>query len=170
MIKELWQRSVSLQIISLHIDLNPASASFQLLYSLYSTACVINSEYSDPLTFDQVFDIFSTQSSTSSHIIEFQFAQLGPQNKSIYTYDSAQLNNSANVIMESITTGLPVSAGYLLAVLEAFNATDNSTISPNTGDDSSSSNSGGSGGSNPPNTALAMYEFCLHLFSCSNRY
>jgi len=126
-----------------------------LLYSLYSTACVINSEYSDPSTFDQVFDIFSTQSSTSSHIIEYQFAQLGPQNKSIYVYDSAQLNTSANVINESITAGIPLSAGYLLAVLEAFNATDNSTAPSSTGNDNSSSNSGGSG-SNPPNTALAM--------------
>lgn len=141
------------------------SAPFQLLYSLYSTACVINSEYSDPSTFDQVFDIFSTQSSTSSHIIEYQFAQLGPQNKSIYTYDSAQLNDSANVIKESIATGLPVSAGYLLAVLEAFNATDNSTVPPNHVNDGSSSNSGGSGGPNPPNTALAMYEFCFHVYS-----
>jgi len=131
---------------------------------MYSTACVINSEYSDPSTFDQVFDIFSTQSSTSSHIIEFQFAQLGPQNKSIYAYDSTQLNNSANVIIQSINTNLPVSAGYLLAVLEAYNATDNSTIPPTNGDNNSSPNPGGSGGSNSPNTALAMYGFCFHLY------
>jgi hypothetical protein len=135
-----------------------------LLYSLYSTACVINSEYSDPSTFDQVFDIFSTQSSTSSHIIDYQFAQLGPQNKSIYTYDSTQLNNSASVIMESIYTGLPVTAGYLLAALEAYNATDNSTIPPTNGDNNTGPNSGGSGGSNSPNTALAMYGFCFHLY------
>jgi hypothetical protein len=70
------------------------------------------------------------------------------------------------MIMESIATGLPVSAGYLLAVLEAFNATDNSTVSPHTDNDGSSSNSGGSGGSNSPNTALAMYEFCFHVYSC----
>lgn len=150
--KNATDASMEIDIFTLARDKGAVAA---LLYSLYSTACVINSEYSDPSTFDKVFDIFSTQSSTSSHIIEYQFAQLGPQNKSIYSYDSTQLNNSANVIMESIAVGLPVSAGYLLAVLEAFNATDNSTASPNTGD-SSGSNSGGSGGSNPPNTALAM--------------
>ena len=132
--------AVCSQVISLHHNYNQSSSRSQLLYSLYSTACVINSEYSDPSTFDQVFDIFSTQSPTSSHIIEFQFAQLGPQNKSIYAYDSTQLNNSANVIMESINTGLPVSAGYLLAVLETYNATDNSTVPSSNGDNNSNPN------------------------------
>ncbi|KAF8907231.1 hypothetical protein CPB85DRAFT_1312257 [Mucidula mucida] len=33
--------------------------------------CIINREYADPETCDQVFDIFSTQSLTSSHLIKY---------------------------------------------------------------------------------------------------
>ena len=41
----------------------------QLLYSNYSSACIINREYADPANFDQVFDIFSTQSLTSARSV-----------------------------------------------------------------------------------------------------
>ncbi|KAF8161111.1 hypothetical protein B0H34DRAFT_366816 [Crassisporium funariophilum] len=125
-----------------------------LLYSLYSAACVINPEYSDPSTFDQVFDIFSTQSLTSAHLIEYQFGQLGSSNKSLYAYDSQQLNNSASDIWRSMNVSYPVSQGYLLASLQAYNATD-------VGGDNSSTPGGNTGSTNTtspgsPNTALAM--------------
>jgi hypothetical protein len=48
---------------------NADSERFQLLFSLYSKACIINPAYSDPDNFDQVFDIFSTQSLTSSQYV-----------------------------------------------------------------------------------------------------
>ena len=38
----------------------------QLLYSLKSVSCYINPEYSNPANFDQVMDIFATQSLASS--------------------------------------------------------------------------------------------------------
>lgn len=124
-----------------------------LLYSLYSLACVINPEYADPATFDQVFDIFSTQSLTSAHLIEYQFGQLGPQNTSLYEYNSQQLNNSATVIQKSIAVGYPVSAGFLYAVLQAYNATGSATGPANNGGNAGASNNSSS---STPNTALAM--------------
>jgi hypothetical protein len=117
-------------------------------------ACIINPEYADPATFDQVFDIFSTQSLTSAHLIEYQFGQLGPQNKStILVYDSQLLNNSYTDISRSIEMGFPVSSGYLLAVLQAYNATGDSG-----GSSGPSGNSDGTGPtkSKSTNTALAM--------------
>ena len=53
----------------------------QVLYSLLSVACIINPEYVDPAASNHVFDIFSTQSLTSAHLIENQFDQLLPQNQ-----------------------------------------------------------------------------------------
>lgn len=40
--------------------LAPLKRWLQLLYSKYSKACIINSEYADPANFEQVLDIFST--------------------------------------------------------------------------------------------------------------
>jgi hypothetical protein len=125
-----------------------------VLYSLTSAACIINQEYTDPSTFDQVFDIFSTQSLTSAKLIEYQFGQIATQNNSIYSYDSKQLNDSREVIEQSIKTGDAASAGYLYAVLRAYNATGNVQ--------DVSTNSTNSSGGNPPNSgpsnsnALAM--------------
>src|SRR5262245_37542363 len=44
---------------NIHIDI-----LHQLLFSLYSNACIINPEYADPENFHQVIDIFSTHSLT----------------------------------------------------------------------------------------------------------
>lgn len=41
----------------------------QLLYSVYSTACIINPEYADPANFDQVMDIFATESLFSARLL-----------------------------------------------------------------------------------------------------
>lgn len=136
---------------------------FQLLYSLYSLACVINTKYSDPQSFDQVFDVFSTTSLTSSYLIEYQFGQLPPQNDSLFAYDSQQLNDSASSILQSINESHPISPGYLLAVLRAHNATDPVGSDPDSGDAATRSTSTTS--NNPPNTALAMF---VLLVSCLN--
>ena len=79
--------------------------------------------YADPSTFDPVFNIFSTKSLTSARLIEYQFGQGATQNDGIYSYDSRRLNDSQIAIEQSIKTGEPVSAGYLYAVLRAYNAT-----------------------------------------------
>ena len=39
------------------------------MYSLYSEACIINAEYADPNNFEQVMDIFSTQSLSSARYV-----------------------------------------------------------------------------------------------------
>lgn len=131
---------------------------FQLLYSHYSLACVINPQYSDSASFDQVFDIFSTQSHTSAQLIEYQFGQLGPQNTSHFAYDSQQLNDSASDILQSLNVTYPTAPGYLLAALRAYNATDSGGNSSNSGNTSASTASGSSGS---PNTALAMFAFLI---------
>ena len=139
---------------------------FQLLYSLYSLACVINPQYSDPQSFDQVFDIFSTQSLTSAHLIEYQFGQLTPQNESLFAYDSQQLNDSASSILQSLNLSYPIASGYLLAFLRAHNATDSGDNNSDPGDTTRSTSSTSN---DPPNTALAMFVllvFCPNL-SCS---
>ncbi|KAF9531668.1 hypothetical protein CPB83DRAFT_80138 [Crepidotus variabilis] len=101
-----------------------------VLYSLDSVACIINPEYADPNTFDQVFDIYSTESKTSAHLIDYQFGQLSTQQntknvESILNYDSKLLNDSRADIEESVRKGYAVSPGYLLGMLHAYNATGN---------------------------------------------
>ncbi|KAG6820730.1 hypothetical protein H0H93_012376 [Arthromyces matolae] len=122
-----------------------------LLYSEYSFACVINPEYADPETFDQVFDIFSTQSLTSASLIQYQFGQFGLQNETLYgVYDSQRLNDSASIINTTLQNGSPPAPGYLFAILQAYNSTVHV-------DDPTTSN--GSTSTPPPkkqNTNLAM--------------
>lgn len=125
----------------------------QLLYSLHSIACVINPEYADPATFDQVFDIFSTQSKTSAHLINYQFGQLIPTNASITIYDSQRLNDTAEAVKDSIQKGYATEPGFLYAVLRAYNATGDVNDPVGTGGNGGSTDSGGSSSSN---TALAM--------------
>ncbi|KAF8868934.1 hypothetical protein CPB85DRAFT_1242210 [Mucidula mucida] len=125
-----------------------------LLYSLSSVACIINPEYADPETFDQVFDIFSTQSLTSSHLIEYQFGQIGTGNDSIGgTYDSQRLNDSAAIMNETIQNSYAPEPGFLFATLWAYNATGASNDSTTTGSGGGTGDNGQKGSSN---TALAM--------------
>jgi hypothetical protein len=142
--------SMDEDIFTLARDKGAVSA---LLYSLYSIACVINPQYSDPQSFDHVFDIFSTQSLTSAHLIEYQFGQLTPQNDSLFAYDSQQLNNSASDIFHSLSQNHPTSPGYLFAVLQAYNATASGGNNSDSGDPTGNASATSSGS---PNTALAM--------------
>ena len=59
-----WPRCVSSSIVLVRALM--ATSREQLLYSVTSTTCLINPEYSNPATFDQVMDIFITQSMSSS--------------------------------------------------------------------------------------------------------
>ncbi|KXN90579.1 E3 ubiquitin-protein ligase RLIM [Leucoagaricus sp. SymC.cos] len=147
--------SMEVDIFTLARDKGAVSAVrfAQLLYSLHSLACVINPEYADPATFDQVFDIFSTESKTSAHLIDYQFGQLTPTNASITKYDSQRLNNTAQAVKDSIQTGYATEPGFLYAELRAYNATGG-TGGPIINDNNNGSNSGG--GSSSSNTALAM--------------
>ncbi|KAI1795737.1 hypothetical protein LXA43DRAFT_735012 [Ganoderma leucocontextum] len=127
-----------------------------LLYSLKSVTCYINPEYSNPANFDQVMDIFATQSLSSSKLIESQFNTiLGNSSSKYYWFSPTLLNDSNHDIEYAIANRTVPAPGYLFATLTASNATDSSN---NTGTGSPPSN--GDGGSSPPggntNTSLAM--------------
>ncbi|PAV22631.1 hypothetical protein PNOK_0258800 [Pyrrhoderma noxium] len=118
-----------------------------LLYSEWSDACIINAEYADPSTFDQVFDIFSTKTLLSAQTTENAFTNV---NQTLYSqFDATRLNASLTNISNSITTG-NVFPGYLFATLTTANATVSQS-----GTDSDPSSSG-SGSSSNGNTDLAM--------------
>lgn len=111
-----------------------------LLYSLYSSACIINPYYSNPQNFDQVFDIFSTQSLTSAQLIEYQFISI---NKTLYSdYDPQRLNGSFAIINSTMGAGYSTGAGYMFATLRAYNATGPNITSNGANPDSNSSQSG----------------------------
>lgn len=141
------------QNIDIFTMANNSGAQSALLYSLYSNTCIINPEYADPANFDQVFDIFSTQSHSVSKNIEYEFGQ-GGANSSLYgNFDAATLNASVTTIGQSIMSGYPTVPGYLLATLQAWNATGvNSTgTSSNNNSSTSSTTQGGK-----KETGLAM--------------
>ncbi|PIL35805.1 hypothetical protein GSI_01465 [Ganoderma sinense ZZ0214-1] len=128
-----------------------------LLYSLKSVSCYINPEYSNPANFDQVMDIFATQSLSSSKLIESQFDTiLGNSSSKYYWFSPSLLNDSQHDIQYAIANNSVPNRGYLFATLTASNATDPSAN--NTG--SSTSPHSGDGGSTPAggntNTSLAM--------------
>ncbi|KAH6914059.1 RING-7 protein [Coprinopsis sp. MPI-PUGE-AT-0042] len=122
-----------------------------LLYSLDSVACVINPEYTNPAAFDQVFNIFATQSKTSSHLVNDFY----PPNKTFAWYDSKALNDSYDEVTASITAGRAKSKGFVFAVLRAWNATESTVPTGGSqGDDDEDVND-----HEPPSrqsTALAM--------------
>ncbi|KAF9268888.1 hypothetical protein L218DRAFT_954315 [Marasmius fiardii PR-910] len=127
-----------------------------LLYSLNSFACVINPEYADPQNFDQVFDIFSTQSLTSSRLIEYQFGQLGSMNETFASaynnYNPSRLNASYDMVHSSIENGNVLGPGYLIAALTSYNATETSNFTTGSNNGSSANDTG----QKRTNTALAM--------------
>lgn len=132
-----------------------AGAQSALLYSLYSNTCVINPEYADPANFDQVFDIFSTQSKSVSRNIQYEFGQGGLTNLSLYeNFNATTLNASEATINQSVMSGYPTAPGYLLATLQAWNATGTNS----TGTDGNNNGSTGSttGQDSKKDTGLAM--------------
>jgi hypothetical protein len=132
-----------------------AGAKSALLYSIHSKECIIDPEYADPANFDQVMDIFSTQSLTSATLIEYQFGQFGAMNESIYgSFNAQKLNQSGNVINSTIETNTPLAPGYLFATLTAYNATGPGTNDTDNNTNTNVTSNGNTGGS--PNTGLAM--------------
>jgi hypothetical protein len=132
-----------------------AGARSALLYSIHSQECIINPEYADPSNFDQVIDVFSTQSLTSATLIEYQFGQFGAMNESIYgSFNAQKLNQSGKVINDTIETNAPPQPGYLFATLTAYNATGPGTNDTDGEGNTNVTSNASSGGS--PNTGLAM--------------
>lgn len=148
-IKERWLRYVFAPTLEHNPFADLWLCALQLLYSLYSSACIINPEYADPEVFDQVFDIFSTQSNYASHQIEYSFNQV---NTNYSWYDSERLNASYQSVSETYQTNATPDSGYLFATLTAYNASGSANITGTGGGPG-----GGSGdSSNSSNTALAM--------------
>ncbi|KAF9653243.1 hypothetical protein BDM02DRAFT_3087355 [Thelephora ganbajun] len=108
-----------------------------LLYSAYSSACIINEEYANPAHFDQVFDIFSTQSLTTARLIEERFDHI---DRNLYgSFNAERLNESFYVINSTLNNGNSTGPGYIFATLRAYNATEtnfppSATPTNNTGD------------------------------------
>ncbi|KAI0334988.1 hypothetical protein GY45DRAFT_1317444 [Cubamyces sp. BRFM 1775] len=128
-----------------------------LLYSLHSITCVINSEYSDPAKFNQVMDIFATQSLVSSQTIEDQFHANDTIASKYYWFSPKLLNESAPVINAAVANGALNESGYLFAELKAWNGTDltNTTSQGSGGNVDSDPGDGGQPTKNT-NTSLAM--------------
>jgi len=127
-----------------------------LLYSQYSNACLINTEYLNTSEFNRLFDIFSTKRLADSNIIEAQFARIPEQ---YYNYSAAGLNASNNQIVSAVRSGATNQQGYFIATLEAFNATAklNTTSS---GNGPGGPGHGANGGGGNTNTGLAMIILC----------
>ncbi|KAF8183189.1 hypothetical protein BJ912DRAFT_976902 [Pholiota molesta] len=106
-----------------------------VLYTVYSVACILNPEYLASSKYPHPIDVFSTQGLASSRLLESLFSQLPIAGQldhtTLLTYDSLQLNNSANDIEQSIKAGGPLSPGYLLTTLEARNGTSNNMSTVN---------------------------------------
>jgi len=87
-------------------------------------------------------------------MIEYEFGQIA--NLSTYgNFSATTLNSSKAVIDQSLASGYPVAPGYLIATLQAWNATGTDSIG------SGNSSSAGSAGStsnqgNNSQTSLAM--------------
>ncbi|KAH9962488.1 hypothetical protein BGW80DRAFT_1174968 [Lactifluus volemus] len=130
---------------------NQRGAVGALLYSEWSSACIINSEYKDPTTFIQLMDIFSTQSLASARVILGRFDTI---NNSVYgNYNAAILNASRSALDQTIAAGYPTSPGYLLATLDAYNASGPLNVALN---QSMGPLTTGTGTTGSPKTTLAM--------------
>jgi hypothetical protein len=114
----------------------------QLLYSEWSSACIINPEYKNLDLFTPLMDIYSTQSLASARVILNQFAAI---NISIYgEYNATTLNASLPAIKATLQAGYPTGPGYLWATLVAYNATAPTGI-----------NGSGSGSQNSPSVSTS---------------
>ncbi|KAF8494742.1 hypothetical protein F5888DRAFT_1616799 [Russula emetica] len=130
---------------------NDRGAIGALLYSEWSSACIINGGYKDPDIFTPLMDIFSTQSLVSARVILSQFAAI---NISVYgEFNVTTLNASQPAINQTLVAGYPTAPGYMWATLAAYNATGALGINISSGNQSSPAQNGGVGTSR---TTLAM--------------
>ncbi|KAI0268528.1 hypothetical protein BGY98DRAFT_335318 [Russula aff. rugulosa BPL654] len=130
---------------------NDRGAVGALLYSEWSSACIINRGYKDPDIFTPLMDIYSTQSLASARVILSQFAAI---NISVYgEFNVSTLNASQSAINETLATGYPTALGYMWATLAAYNATGSPDINTPGGNQSNPAQTGGVGTSR---TTLAM--------------
>jgi len=131
---------------------NDRGAVGALLYSEWSSACIINGGYKDPDIFSPLMDIFSTQSLASARVILSQFAAI---NISVYgEFNVSTLNASQSAINETLSAGYPTAPGYMWATLAASNATAPLGINVSGSGNQSSPASAGAAGTS--RTTLAM--------------
>jgi hypothetical protein len=101
-------------------------------------------------------DIFSTQSLASARVILGRFDTI---NSSVYgNYNAAILNASQSAINQTIAAGYPMSPGYLMATLDAYNASGPLNVSLN---QSMGPQTMGTGSTGSSRTTLAMYSHAL---------
>jgi len=122
-----------------------------LLYSQWSSACIINAWYRDPDTFAPLMDIYSTQSLASARVILSQFEAI---NITVFgEFNATTLNASQSAINQTLAVGYPTAPGYMWATLDAYNATGDLGINGSGGNQSTPTQVGNVGTSK---TTLAM--------------
>ena len=112
-------------------------------------------------------DIFSTQSQSSSKLIESQFTTILGNSSKYYWFSPTLLNNSESVIHSAVVNHTVPSPGYLFATLTASNATDPSANNTGTGSTTSSSPGGTGSNGGSTNTSLAMWAILVTLLLMS---
>ncbi|KAJ3523484.1 hypothetical protein NMY22_g11419 [Coprinellus aureogranulatus] len=97
-----------------------------VLYSSYSETCLLAPDFqASHYASSSGIDIFVTASRTDGAIIDYQFGQLdAAPGQSLTEYDATVINASYADVTDSIEKEYPVSGGYLLTTLEAWNATE----------------------------------------------
>ncbi|KAJ3528811.1 hypothetical protein NM688_g7944 [Phlebia brevispora] len=120
----------------------PACSDAQLLYSKYSQTCTINAEYADPVYFDQIMDIFASPTLTVSNTIDYEYSALNTTVSMVF--NATFLNDTAQLVNNTVVNGTVTSEAYLFASLIAYNATGDPGAEPN-GTASSTSSDGGDG-------------------------
>ncbi|WOO76999.1 E3 ubiquitin-protein ligase RNF13 [Vanrija pseudolonga] len=103
-------------MITLARDRGAVSA---LLYTLYSSACLLNQNYIQ--NFEKPLDVFCTSSKDTARLFNSQFVNT---NDTYFYFNAQQLNNSASDVNTTLAGGNLPHMSYLAATIVARNDTD----------------------------------------------
>ncbi|KAH9848567.1 hypothetical protein C2E23DRAFT_889017 [Lenzites betulinus] len=112
-----------------------------VLYSLTSPVCQISPQFVSQARMNPILDIYTTNSLSSSALIENEFLNLDKSGE-YYSFNPAALNASSSTIENVVVNHTVSGPGFMFATLTASNATD---AVPSSG-------FGGSVPSSPPST------------------
>jgi hypothetical protein len=116
--------------------------TLQLLYSQTSTTCILEPVYR---SWDPVLDVYTTQSATSSRLVDSQFRQITLSAEPLVDYDPERFEYHSGNITAAIRGTSPISPGYIIATLEP--RIDTGTNGGTVGGDSGAGTGNGTAGS-----------------------
>ncbi|KAH9942496.1 uncharacterized protein BXZ73DRAFT_88050 [Epithele typhae] len=122
-----------------------------LLYTVNASSCLINPYYSNPANFDQVMDVYMTQSLKNSVRVESVFNKTNSTAPRGYYFSASVLNDSSAAVTSAINGGPVNSTGLIFATLSAWNVSDSPSTTNSTPADPGSNRPGGA-----QSTSLAM--------------